>query len=86
MKLKILCLINNEHDKEIVNKCKKKQTKNKTKINKNFWQTTTFNAQPNTGMIRHHITVSLWSTSYTDFISVIHVHLLPVKYHRDFAV
>lgn len=24
MKLKILCLINNEHDKEIVNKCKKK--------------------------------------------------------------
>lgn len=41
----------------------KKKTKNKTKINKNFWQTTTFNAQPNTGMIRHlHITVSLWST------------------------
>lgn len=33
MKLKILCLINNEHDKDIVNKCKKK---NKTKINKTF--------------------------------------------------
>lgn len=42
----------------------KKTPKNKTKINKNFWQTTTFNAQPNTGMIRHHITVSLWSTFY----------------------
>lgn len=55
--------LNNEHDKEIVNKCKK-NPKNKTKINKNFWQTTTFNAQPNTGMIRHHITVSLWSTFY----------------------
>lgn len=27
MKLKILCLINNEHDKEIVNKCKKKTKK-----------------------------------------------------------
>lgn len=27
MKLKILYLINNEHDKEIVNKCKKKNKK-----------------------------------------------------------
>lgn len=36
MKLKILCLINNEHDKEIVNKCKKKKKINKTKINKTF--------------------------------------------------
>lgn len=37
MKLKILCLINNEHDKEIVNKCKKKkEKKDMTKINKTF--------------------------------------------------
>lgn len=83
MKLKILCLINNEHDKEIVNKCKK-NTKNKTKINK------TFGKQP---LSMHNqilewtdtTSQSLFGQHFTDFISVIHVHLLPVKYHQYFA-
>lgn len=67
------CLIN-EHEKEIVNKCKEK--KNKTKSIKhlanNYFQCTTKYWNDPTPL--HSL--SFFGQHFTDFISVIHVQLL----------
>lgn len=70
--------------KKIVNKCKKnKKTRPKSikhLANNHFQCTTKYWNEPTP-----RASQSLFGQHFTDFISVIHVHLLPVKYHQYFA-